>query len=126
MQNSSVPALRTTYLSLNSILSQELKDGTTFSLSFILVMPTTVTPGSYFTGIQKAIKNVDISRFMIDDLFHLVSLEQERAVYELFIWKHEGGLRTFEVNDAYIDSHFEDNSLQFAKVVVATIKESSI
>lgn len=80
-------------------------------------------PQDHFPGIQKAIKNVDICRFMIGDLYHLVARDKEKAIYELFE-KHEEELRAFEVNDTYVEDQFVDKSLQLDKIVVKVIGES--
>jgi Exocyst complex component Sec6 len=80
-------------------------------------------PQDHFPGIQKAIKNVDICRFMIGDLYHLVAPDKERGIYELFE-EHEEQLRAFELNDSYVDEQFVDNSLQLDKIVVKVIGES--
>ena len=77
-------------------------------------------PQDHFPGLQKAIKNVDICRFMIGDLYHLVAPDKERGIYELFE-AHEEQLRVFERDDSYVDEQFVDDSLQLDKIVVKVI-----
>jgi hypothetical protein len=74
----------------------------------------------YFPAIQKSIKNVSVSRYMIGDLFHLLAPDKERFVYELFD-QQEDDLRAFELNDTYVDEHFVDETLQLDKVVIGII-----
>jgi Exocyst complex component Sec6 len=80
-------------------------------------------PQDHFPSIQKAIKNVDICRFLIGDLFHLVAPDKERGIYEVFE-AHEDQLRAFEINEAYIDEQFVDETLQLNKIVMKVIGES--
>lgn len=77
-------------------------------------------PQDHFPGLQKAIKNVNICRFVIGDLYHLVAPDKERGIYELFE-AHEEQLRVFERDDSDVDEQFVDDTLQLDKIVITVI-----
>lgn len=82
------------------------------------------SPIDYLPVIQKNIRNINITRFMIGDLWHLVNPTGEKDLYAI-IEENEAQLKAFDIKDDHIDAEHVDSTLQLDRVVIEVVGNSS-
>jgi hypothetical protein len=75
-------------------------------------------------AIQKIIRNLNITKFMVGDLWHLVNPAGEKDIY-LMIDEHEDQLKAFDFKEDHVDEEHIDPTLQLDRVVINVVGNSS-
>ena len=79
---------------------------------------------AFFPQLQKFVRNVNMVRFMVGDMYHLVSSKKEREIYELFE-QHEKHLLEIEKQQTtYVDEQYNDEGLNLQTVVIHAIGQN--
>ena len=82
------------------------------------------SPIDYLPIIQKNIRDINITRLMIGDLWHLVNPAGEKEIYAV-IDENEAQLKAFDFKEHHVDQEHIDPSLQLDRVVIDVVSNSS-
>lgn len=80
-------------------------------------------PELFFVELQKYVRNVDVVRFLVGDVYHLVNPKGEGPIYEVFE-KHVDEMRALESGDRHVDEHYTEKMLRIDLVLIDLLKES--